>query len=120
MQNPGSFSFCNQFETQNTIFRKIHVRFEYTRTSPMECFALEVGSKRSLTKVIVLQCDVSIGGESTRQYGNKPEYTFEWLIEDITHFVFEVLSRDKWIEQVLPEGSLHRHNFTTGSSDIGV
>jgi len=120
MQSPGSLSLRHEFKTQNSILGKVHIRLENSSTGTMELFTLEVRGQWTLPQVIVLQRDITIRGERTWQDGNKPKDTFEGFIEDVRHFVLKILSRNKRIEKVPPEWSLHCDDFSASTGNVGI
>lgn len=68
----------------------------------MHSLALEVRSQRATTIRTILECPVSVCGESTGKHTNIPEDTFQWLVQDITDLVLEVLRCSQWARQEKP------------------
>lgn len=86
----------------------------------MQNFALEVLAKRSMSSLVIEECVVTIRTKGTWQDSNIAKDTLQRLIQNVGHFVFEILRSDEGIQQVHTPLSLHRLNFTASPCNIGV
>ena len=69
---------------------------------------------------IVLQGKESISTERTRQHSNVTEDRFQRLVENVGHFVFEVLTCHQRVEQTEHVLTLSSLDLTSSAGNIGV
>ena len=60
----------------------------------------------------------SVRRKGTRQDTDIAKRTLQWLIQDVTDLIFEVLGRDEWVNEVFPALTQHGMNFTASSAKI--
>jgi len=83
-------------------------------------FAEKVFLEGSFAGCVVLEGDVAVGAESAGEDGDVPKDGFERFIEDVGHFVLEILSGDEGVEEVDSIVPFESYDFTTCSADVGV
>ena len=114
LQDPGTIPFSDELETQNAVFGEIHVGGEDTGVSTVHLLTGEVFLQGTLAGLVVLEGDVTVSGEGTGEDGDETESAFERLVENIAHFVFEILRGDQGVDEcfaVVEEG----FNLATGA-----
>lgn len=120
---PLGASLGDQLETQNTIFSQEHVLFEDVHA--FDPLLTQLFRERVVTMEILLQGTTHdgpepIGGESTGQHTDISKGTLQWLVEDVTDLVLEVLGGNQWVNQIPPTLAQHGVDFTTRASQILV
>ena len=120
LQNPVAVSLGDKLKAENSIFGEIHVGFKQTRSATsVKRFSQKVFLERTLAVLVILQSNVSIGGESSGQDGNETKGRLKRLIENVAHLVLKVLSSNQGVHKVLATSSQHGLDFTTGASAHG-
>ena len=103
----------------------------------MHLLAQEILLQWSLIHMIILKCNVPISKHSqypnsntkkkrnspictecTRQHSDIPKHALQRFIEDITHLVLKILSRNQRVQEVDSEFTLEGDDFATGTSDV--
>lgn len=102
------------------ILGKIHVGSENVCASAMHLLSQKVLVQRTLSLGVVLQGDVPVCAESTRQHCDIPKYALQRFIQDIGHLVLEVLCCNKRIQEVLSILALECHNLSASTADVGI
>ena len=74
---------------------------------------------------ILIQRSSYDGAESVRRKGTRQDTdiakgTLEWLIQNVTDLILEVLGCDEWVNEVFPALAQHGVNFTASSAKILV
>ena len=119
LQDPAAVAFRDQLEAEDTIFGKIHVCSEDACISTMHFLASKVLLQRSLAGLVILKCDISVGGEGSRKHGNKAECRFQRLIENVAHLVFKVLRCHQRIDELLTRAQ-HDLDLAASTSAHGL
>lgn len=120
LENPMAVSLGHQLKTENSIFGKVHVGLEKAgAASTVQCLAQEVLFQRPFSVFVVLEGNVSVGRESTRQHRNKPKGGFERLVQNVAHLILEILGCNQWVQQILAAGTQHGLNFTASATAHG-
>lgn len=114
LQDPGTIPFSDELETQDSIFGEVHIGGEDTGVGTVHLLTGEVFLQGTLAGLVVLEGDVTVSGKGTGQDGDEAESAFERLVEDVAHFVFEVLCGDQRVDEgfaVVEQG----FDFATGA-----
>jgi hypothetical protein len=93
-ENPGFPFLGDNFEAQNTILGQIHVSLKEpstVSTSAMHSLSLKIRGKGTLAIRTVQEGPVSVGAECTRKHADITEHALKRFVEDIRHFILEVL-----------------------------
>jgi hypothetical protein len=60
----------------------------------------------------------SLCTKRARQHGDVPEHALSRLIQNIRHFIFQILCRDKGIDQVLSVRDLQGHDLAACAAEV--
>lgn len=123
LEHPTLPTLGRELEAEDTVLCQVHVGREDVRVCAQQCLALEVRSERPSPILIILQRQVPVRREGSRQHRDVPKDGLGWLIQDVAHLVLEVLSCDQWVEQSLAEAPATFRvsaDLATGAGDVGV
>lgn len=117
-------------------FVRLSYYSQYPRVGAVHCFSNKVLLERAIASVIIQQGDIpvrrkrswpdlpSVLAFSVRgccildiQHRDIPEYTFQRLIQDVTHFILEVLRSHERVDEIPPKFPFQRYNLAACSSD---
>lgn len=119
-QHPALTALRHQFPAKNTILGQIHIGRENIGMLAMQHLAFEVLTERSMASLVIEQCVIPICTQGAWQDGDIAKDTLQWFVQDIRHFVFEVLGGHEGVEQVDSPLALHCLDLTTGTCNIGI
>ena len=119
LQQPATVPLGHNFETQDSVFGQIHVGREDSGVGTMHLFTQEVPLQRTLTVLVVLQSDISVGRKGTGEDSNETKRRLQGLVENVTQLVLEILPSDQRVEQFFAMRQ-HDLDFTTGTATHGL